>query len=627
MALMAVTLLVSACSSPTPVPTEVELPSLPTPDVPPIEEVDKAIDTWENSQVSNYFIEVEEETQSTQFIIRLVVVDDEIRVAQRLDLDNDGAWGEPYSIPHAEAEAYTVDSLLARIRADVLGEGNSLFNIVAAFNDSLGYPLLTHAEALPTYTESGTLELNRQHSYDIVTNFKTLLEEVYGTGIDPIFTFIRSDGPEAWCDNLRIYPDGSSIFVDDCRNEFWRIPTPRSRLEILDELRSNFDLLDDTRELEGQVQHLVITGTGQGKPDTDMIEEAWQLTAELHDILSEPTGLGLVMSYVYDGEFFGFDIFNKITLPSQLTKSGDLKGASLTPDGDLLAYSDDVGLSIFTLETQEATELLPPPEDGYYLPRSWSKTGRLFASQYPNNEAGQIQHGWLEGEDAIWHNLPTPQGVPGYGCDTGASWSPDGGQIAITGLGYGESCNVSPGLTIININSNSAEVIVAPQINSLEGEGTTLTAGAHTPAWSPDGNWIAFGLDHDPDDTGNFPIRLYRAHPDGTNLTPLTSNSHGYATHPAWAPDGSLFYGLSGADAELDGLYHYLPAENTHTLLLPGPGIHPLSVSPDGEFLLYEQDGSLKIWRVRLMEIVAEITGDEDQQPTFSGWIEITREQ
>jgi hypothetical protein len=94
-----------------------------------------------------------------------------------------------------------------------------------------------------------------------------------------------------------------------------------------------------------------------------------------------------------------------------------------------------------------------------------------------------------------------------------------------------------------------------------------------------------------------------------------------------WAQDGSLFYGLSGADAELDGLYHYLPAENTHTLLLPGPGIHPLSVSPDDEFLLYEQDGSLKIWRVQLMETIAEITGNEDQQPTFSGWIDISREQ
>jgi WD40 repeat protein len=398
-------------------------------------------------------------------------------------------------------------------------------------------------------------------------------------------------------------------------------------LALLDELRSSFASMDDLRTNNGQSQRLIIAGTGFGTPDPDTLEGAWQLLTELHQLLSKPIGLGLVMSYIYDGNFFGFDVFNKLTLPSQLARTGDVRGAVLTPAGDVLAYSDDDGLNVFDLQTQSKTQLLPPPEDGYYLPRTWANTGRLMVSHYPESEDEPIQHGWITLEDGTWNDLPTPEGVRGYGCDTGPDWSPEGDELAVTGLGYGEPCNINPGLTVIDVSSNTAQVIVAPTINSIEQESGTLIAGAHTPAWSPDGTWIAFGLDQDITEAGTFPTRLYRVHPDGSNLTPLTSNSQGQATHPVWAQDGSLYYGLSGAGADLDGLYNYLPAENTHKLLLPGAGVHPLSISPDGEFLLFEQDQVLRIWQVRLLETVAEVIGEEGIHPSFSGWITIERDR
>lgn len=621
------TLIASACSTPTPIATEVQLPLLPTPDVPSIEEVDAAIETWQNSGTTDYYYEIEEETQTGPLSIRLLVEDSEIRVAQGVDYQADGSLGEPYSISLDQAQEYTVDALLSRIRTDVLGEGDSLFNMVTAFSDTLGYPLLVHAEALPTYSEGGTLELNRQHSYDLITNLKPPLEDSYAADTSPIFTLKRSNGPEAWCDTLNILPDGSSLYVDDCRNIFWQLPTPESRLLLLNELRAKFNSLEDIQGDNGQITQLSISGTGRGTPDAATLEEAWQLSAELHDLLSSPTGLGLVMSYVYDGSYIGFDVFNKITMPAQMLQSGDLRGAILTPDGEILAYSDDDGVTAFTLQSQVAQQLLPTPEDGDYVPRAWSNSNRLIVSNYPTDEQDTIQHGWVSVEENTWHELLTPEGVSGYGCDTGLAWSPTGEQLAITGLGYGEECNRNPGLTIIDFSRNSAEVIVAPQIESLDQGGASITAGAHTPAWSPDGTWIAFGLDQNPDKAANFPTRLYRAHPDGSNLTPLTNNSHGNATHPVWAGNGSLYYGLSAADAELDGLYHYSATNNSHTLLLPGSGIHPLSISPDGEFLLFEQQGGLKIWRIQLGEIVADITGDEDNQPAFSGWIVVEGEQ
>jgi len=626
-AIILIFFLATACSSPTATPTETSLPALPTPDVPPVEEVNDAIETWENSNTTKYFIEVDEEDQIEHFKVRLIVEDDEIRVAQRSDLGADGNWGEPYSIPHEEAQDYTIDSLLLRIKRDVLGEGESLYNMVTAFNDSLGYPLYAHAEALPTYTETGTLELNRQFSYDIITNVKTLLEDSYGTDDQPIFTLIRSDGPQAWCDNLRIYEDGASFYLDDCRDVFLQIPTPESRMALLDEVRAKFNRLDETRNQNGQTQHLIIPGTGQGRPDAATVEEAWVLSAELHKILSEPTGLGLLMSYVFNGEYFGFDVFNQISLPSQLTKTGDLKGAALTPDGEALAFSDDNGINVLTMQTQDTTQILPAPEEGYYIPRIWSNTGRLLVSHFPGNENDPIRHGWLSLEQPTWHDLPIPQDTAGYGCDTGMAWSPEGDQLAVTGIGYGDLCNSNPGLTIIDLSEETAEVVVAPLINTTQDDSSTMIAGAHTPAWSPDGNWIAFGLDQDSNESPSFPTRLYRAHSDGSNLTPLTNNSNGYATHPVWAEDGSLYYGLSNADADLDGLYHYSPTDNAHTLLLPGNAIHPLSLSPDGEYLLYEQGQALKIWRVLLQETISEIPGEEGIFPSFSGWIEVESEQ
>jgi hypothetical protein len=606
---------------------EVELPSLPTPDVPPLTEIDAAIERWQVSNTTDYFIEANERNQGEQWMIRLVIADNIIRSAQRLDLDAEDNWGEPYSISREEAQAYTVESIFQRIREDAAGLGPSLYNMIAAFDDSLGYPLFTHAEALPSYTDENALELNRQHSYDLAAEVQTLLEDNFSADQEPMYTLIRSDGPEAWCDILRIFPDGSSIYADDCRNEFWQIPIPESRLALLDELRSSFASLDDLRTNNGQSQRLIIAGTGFGTPDPDTLEGAWQLSTELHQLLSKPIGLGLVMSYIYDGNFFGFDVFNKLTLPSQLARTGDVRGAVLTPAGDVLAYSDDDGLNVFDLQTQSKTPMLPPPEDGYYQPRTWSNTGRLMVSHYPESEDEPIQHGWITLEDGTWNDLPTSEGVRGYGCDTGPDWSPEEDELAVTGLGYGEPCNTSPGLTIIDVSSNTAQVIVAPTINSIEQESGTLIAGAHTPAWSPDGTWIAFGLDQDITEAGTFPTRLYRVHPDGSNLTPLTSNSQGQATHPVWAQDGSLYYGLSGAGADLDGLYNYLPAENTHKLLLPGAGVHPLSISPDGEFLLYEQDQVLRIWQVRLLETVAEVIGEEGIHPSFSGWITIERDR
>ena len=609
-------ILAVACTSPTPT-AEPELPSLPTPEFPSISEIDDAIERWKNSNLNDYFAESEERDQDELRKIRILVTDGLIRSAQHIELDGDGHWGEPFSIPRDEAREYTVESVFQRIRDDALGKGSAPLNMKVIFDQTLGYPILVNAEALPSFNDEGHVVLDHQHSYDLSMEVKALLENTYGANQQPAYYLIRGGGPGAWCDNLRILTDSTSIYAADCRNEFLRLVVPESLLARLDDLRSSFTSLDDLRSDGEQFERLVIVGTGEGIPDDLTLENAWDLSDEMHEFLSQPIGLGIVLSYIYDGELFGFDVFNKISLPSQLPTSDGLFGVRHSLNGILLAISDDMGFHVLNIQSQQKNHFLTPLESGYYIPRTLSLTDRLLISTVTENDSDPIHHGWVSLKDQTFHELPIPGDTSGYGCDTGAAWSPEASKVAITGLGYGEPCNTSPGLIVAEISLGTAQTLISHMIDTGEGDESTVIAGAYTPTWSPDGTWIAFGLDQDAPDEFTFPTRLYRVHPDGTNLTPLTSNIQGKATHPVWAQDDSLYYGLSGEGADQDGLYYYLPAENTHVLLISSSGIHPLSISPDGEFLLYEQDQVLKIWQIRLGEIIAEIEGEEDIHPIF----------
>ncbi len=611
---------ISACTQ-SPTPTVAEPPPLPTAAVPPITEIDAAISRWQNSQTTRYFTEIEERRQDAHFKIRLVVADGVIRAAQRLEYTSADGWSEPVSLPPEQVREYTIESILQRIRKDALGRGEYPVNMQASFDKSLGFPIAVHAEALPAYNERGELVLNRAYGYDLTVLVKALLEDTYGAGKTLIYSHIRSGGENAWCDNLRIFDDGEAIYTDDCRNKFLQLPVPQSRVERLNQLRAGFASLDDLRTIENATARLIIIGTGQSTPDPSTLEAAWAYAEEVHPLISETIGLGLTMVYLYKGELIGFDVFNKKTLPSQMAVSGELRSALLSPDGKVLVFSDEKGLNALEIASQTIKQLLAPPDEGYYQPRDWSSEGVLLVAHIPETDATPIELGWLTPDEPVWHPLPLLEGTPNYGCDTGLDWSPTGGMLAITGLGYGAPCNLMPGLTVIDLSARSASRIIAPEVQTGVQGGDTVIAGAHTPAWSPEGSWIAFGLDQDASAPLTFPTRLYRVHPDGSNLTPLTNNSTGMAAYPVWAPDGTLYYSLTGAGAELDGLYRYTSSNNTHIQLIPGSGLKPLSISPDGEFLLYESDSDFHIWQFRLNEDIAAIKGEDGQLPAFVGWL------
>lgn len=155
----------------------------------------------------------------------------------------------------------------------------------------------------------------------------------------------------------------------------------------------------------------------------------------------------------------------------------------------------------------------------------------------------------------------------GGGDETNAVWSPDGTMLAY----------------VVDNEDGTSEVFVM----NADGTGKTrLTDGEHdlSPAWSPDGDRIAFvrsGADYD----------LYTVRPDGTDLTQLTDFS-GFEEMPVWSPDGSMI-AFSGSQTGEDELYG-INADGTGVAKLtdaptdrPGCCIGPAAWSPDGTKIVF----------------------------------------
>lgn len=112
-------------------------------------------------------------------------------------------------------------------------------------------------------------------------------------------------------------------------------------------------------------------------------------------------------------------------------------------------------------------------------------------------------------------------------------------------------------LVFQRIEGETARLFIADE----EGE-RALTDGSaidSNPAWSPDGQWIAFASnrDADPDckDTMSSPclLTLYVIRPDGSGLRQLTSCApRSYCNTPAWSPAGDTVAYVS-ADATAAG--------------------------------------------------------------------------
>ena len=121
---------------------------------------------------------------------------------------------------------------------------------------------------------------------------------------------------------------------------------------------------------------------------------------------------------------------------------------------------------------------------------------------------------------------------------SGASWSPDGKRVAISGFDRnGTGCD-STGIFVINVADGTSDIIANPN---------TCATSAR---WSPDGTWIAF----DRATNGSSGHDVWLLHPDGSGLVNVTDSIPVGVCCTQWSPDSSrlLIQGGDAAKAEVD---------------------------------------------------------------------------
>lgn len=226
--------------------------------------------------------------------------------------------------------------------------------------------------------------------------------------------------------------------------------------------------------------------------------------------------------FVKDGDLWLLDANGSHALAT----GGTFSQPNWSPDGSSLAYvyrgtnfadifvTDDQGQNQQRLTSSQSTIL---DNNDWNLRPTYSPDGQLIAFVSDRSSTFPTLQMMNAADGSGRRSIATP-GLQEEDVDT-LAWSPDGSQLA---------------MTVFN-EPGPAQIAILPLSASSRETGRTLTSvagGALDPAWSPDGNWLAFA-GHE-----GAAIEIYAIQPDGTSLTRLTTDGL-LARSPVWSPDGA----------------------------------------------------------------------------------------
>lgn len=214
------------------------------------------------------------------------------------------------------------------------------------------------------------------------------------------------------------------------------------------------------------------------------------------------------------------------------------------------------------------------------------------------------------------------------------SWSPDGTKVVYMATTFGSRANPpeasfgpqqapapggDTGPLIFSGEGGDWDIVVA---DVASGDTTTIATGPSQegrPAWSPDGNWIAYYSTQG----GTFDLWLHEvATGDNVRLTREPGEEWG----ASWSADGSSLLFTSNRDGE-HRIYSIVVETGVVKRLTEGPNSDwGAAYSPDGHWIVFASDRNTKteLWVMRADgTAVRRLTNTWDRLPemTVGGWL------
>lgn len=213
----------------------------------------------------------------------------------------------------------------------------------------------------------------------------------------------------------------------------------------------------------------------------------------------------------------------------RVTNGGDVRSATLSPDGKYFVYAEQDGSTshLWLRQTGQGNPLeIIPPAEHYIYGTTFSPDG-----QFIYYVAGEKQD-----TDAALYRVPTLGGVQTKlltKINSPVTFSPDGTRIAFVrydnGFGSGSDCHI----VVASSNGGDEKIMLTRK------DGEYLSGGG--PSWSPDGSRIAYGAMTGQSSEGNVSCEIDSVDVKSGAIESLSSHKLVLCGRIAWTGDGKGF--------------------------------------------------------------------------------------